>query len=43
MPRSANTLSRIPSAVWCEGLDFKGLVLSGWSSHTLLRVLAASP
>ena len=25
MPRGANTLSRIPSAVWCEGLDPKCL------------------
>lgn len=43
MPRGANTLSCIPSAVWCEGLDLKGLVLCDWSSHTLLRVLIASP
>lgn len=43
MPRGADTLSLIPSAVWCEGLDPKWLVLCGWFSHPLLRVLTASP
>lgn len=33
MPWGANTLSRIPSAVWCEGLDPKCLFCAAGPPH----------